>query len=105
MSKYEDLASAVRAAILECCYDRIKNVVDIRSMNYSVLAEKLREYNFIHMVGFDETLGLKISFENLKSHAKKKDLRFLVEDLMLNPELCGFFFKELKKYRWIYKKR
>jgi len=113
MSKFKDLASAVRDTIMYCCYDKEQNRVDLRDSNlkknqgyfYIVLVHYLKEYGFVHRKGFDETLSVRIAFDKLKEHAKKKNLRFLVEDLLLNPKLCGFFYNQLRGYGWVYNKK
>jgi len=54
MSRFEDLALAVRDAIRYCCYDEERNIVDLRDSNlkkdkgyfYVVLAHYLKEYGF-----------------------------------------------------------
>ncbi len=112
MSRFEDLALAVRDAIRYCCYDEERNIVDLRDSNlkkdkgyfYVVLAHYLKEYGFIKKGDFDETRGIRTAFNELKKHAIEKNLRLLIEDLMLNPELCGFFCDQLGKYNWVYKK-
>ena len=112
MSRFEDLALAVRDAIKYCCYDEERNIVDLsnRKLNenegyfYVVLAHYLKEYGFIKKGDFDETLGVRIAFDKLKKHARERNLRLLIEDLMLNPELCGFFCDQLEEYNWVYKK-
>lgn len=101
--KFENLALAVRDAIIDSsCIDKQKQV-HLKRLDYRLLVEDLGKKGFVNIRASDKMVGVEISFKNLQKHYKEKGGKFFDHGLMLNPELCGYFESQLKLFGWAYK--